>query len=133
MIVTALYTGLTGLLLLILALRVAMVRLREQVSLGVAQNRRLEQRVRAHGNLAENAPIALLMLAVLELLAAAPLLLHLLGGSFFIGRVLHAWGLSSHSGSSWQRLIGILLSWASMLVMAAMLLVESVLRYAAQV
>lgn len=128
LIITALYAGVLGLLLLILALRVAVLRMREQVALGVADNRRLERRVRAHGNLTENAPIALIMLLLLELMATAPLLLHSLGASFVLGRILHAWGLSMRSGPSWQRLSGVLLGWTSMLVMAIMLLVESALR-----
>jgi uncharacterized membrane protein YecN with MAPEG domain len=132
LIITALYAGVLGLLLLILALRVAVLRMREQVALGVADNRRLERRVRAHGNLTENAPMALILLLLLELMATAPLLLHSLGGSFVLGRVLHAWGLSVRSGPSWQRLSGVLLSWTSMLVMAIMLLVESAARLWAQ-
>lgn len=128
MMISALYTGLLVLLLLLLAIRVAMLRLRHKVALGSAENRQLERRIRAHGNLAENAPITVLMLVLLELMAAAPLLLHLLGGSFLLGRVLHAWGLSQRSGPSWQRLSGMLLSWSSMLVMALMLVGEALMR-----
>jgi uncharacterized protein len=128
MIVTALYTGLLGVLLVLLGLRVALFRMRTKVALGVAENRVLERRVRAHGNLAENAPMAMLMLALLELLAATPVLLHVCGATFVLARVLHAWGLDLRAGPSWQRLYGTILGWTAMLAMALMLLTEAVLR-----
>lgn len=132
MLITAWYTGLTLILLLVLALRVALYRLRHRIGVGVAEDRVLERRVRAHGNLSENAPLALLGLALLELLGAGTLLLHGLGVSFVLGRVLHAWGLSMNAGTSWQRLSGTLLTWTMMGTLALMLLVETTTRLLAR-
>jgi uncharacterized protein len=128
MIITAFYAGLLGLLLIGLSLRVALVRLRRRIPLGNGEDRDLERRVRAHGNFVEYAAFALLQLGLLETLGTAPLLLHLNGAAFTLGRVMHAWGLSRRSGASAGRMAGIMLTWVAILVMAVMLLLEAVLR-----
>lgn len=128
MIITAFYAGLLGLLLIVLSLRVAFARLGRRIPLGSGEDRDLERRMRAHGNFSEYAAFALLQLALLETLGTAPLLLHLNGAVFTVGRVLHAWGLSRRSGASPGRMAGIVLSWVAILIMAVMLLGEAVLR-----
>ena len=60
--------------------------------LGASPNDMLERAVRAHGNLAEYAPIMLILLYLLETLPAASATqttLHVLGGSFLLGRLMH--------------------------------------------
>lgn len=128
MIVTSLYVGVLGLLLVLLSMRVGLFRMRQKIAVGHAGNHELERRVRAHGNLVEYAPFAMLQLGLLEMFGAAPLLLHLLGASFTLGRLLHAWGMSHRTGPSFGRLSGIVLSWLAIGLMALMLLTEAVLR-----
>ena len=60
--------------------------------LGASPDDMLERAVRAQGNLAEYTPIMLFLLYLLETLPAAsvtPATLHVLGGSFFLGRLMH--------------------------------------------
>ena len=49
----------------------------------------LQRAIRAHGNFTEYAPMMLILLAFLELSEVSELRLHLLGGSFLLGRVMH--------------------------------------------
>lgn len=125
--VTALYTGLFLILLLALAASVVRRRLRGQVSLGDGGDTALRQAIRAHGNAAEYVPIVLISLGVLENMGTSAVLLHLYGGVFFLGRLLHAWGLAQPQGVSNARKGGILLSWLVMLAMAVQLIWKALL------
>jgi len=60
--------------------------------LGASPDDMLERAVRAHGNLAEYAPIMLILLYLLESLHSESLTqstLHVLGGTFLLGRLMH--------------------------------------------
>ncbi|WP_111657000.1 MAPEG family protein [Isoalcanivorax indicus] len=116
--VTALYTGLFLLLILVLAANVVRQRLGGQVSLGDGGNRTLAQAIRAHGNATEYVPVVLIGLAVLELTGAPGAALHLYGGIFFLGRLLHAIGMTRPRAVNKARQLGIALSWLIMLAMA---------------
>ena len=72
MVVTALYAGILGLWLVLLSTRVILARRSEKVSLGHGGNVSLERRMRAQGNLAEYAPMALILIGALELAGTAP-------------------------------------------------------------
>ena len=95
------------------------VRRREQISLGHGDSPELERLNRAHGNFSEYVPITLILLACLESLGAFGWVLHLGGSLILFGRVSHAYGLRHHSGASWQRIAGMLLTFAAMLYLAA--------------
>lgn len=116
--VSALYTGLFLLLMLALAANVVRQRLRGQVSMGDGGNPTLAQAIRAHGNAAEYVPLVLIGLAVLELTGAPATALHLYGGLFFLGRLLHAIGMTRPRAVNKARQLGIVLSWLIMLAMA---------------
>jgi len=125
--VTGFYTALGFLLVLLLAMGVVRQRRRAQVGLGDGGDAALSRAIRAHANLLENLPLALLMLLLLELGGLAPLWLHLFGGALILSRVLHGWGLSRRSGVSFGRFWGTAGTWLVMLVMAVMLLIQAVL------
>ena len=60
--------------------------------LGASPDDMLERAVRAHGNLAEYTPIMLILLYLLETLPAASVTqstLHMPGGAFLLGRLMH--------------------------------------------
>lgn len=119
--ITLFYAGLAGLLLLGLSFQVVALRRRFSVGLGSGEHAELERVIRVHGNFCEYAPIALLLLLVLELSGALPgAVLHALGIALILGRVLHAWGLSRTAGVSRGRFIGTLLTW--LMLLAASLL-----------
>ena len=99
------------LLLIGLAFRVASLRIRNKVGLGVGSNKTLARAMAAHGNAMENIPIALILLALAELQSANIYFLSVLGIVFTIARAMNALGVSQHAGHSFGRFYGILLSW----------------------
>jgi len=90
---TLIYGGMTALLVTLLGANVSRLR-GGGVGIGDPLTPELVRPVRAHGNAAEWVPLGILLLLVLELSGAGSrFTLHLLGGSFFLGRVLHAAGV----------------------------------------
>lgn len=95
---TALYAAALAGLFIVLSARVIVYRRTARQSLGHGGNPILERRMRAQGNLAEYAPIALIMLMILETGGLPTFLLHTLGVVLLLGRAMHAWALSSPEG-----------------------------------
>jgi uncharacterized membrane protein YecN with MAPEG domain len=116
--VTALYAGLLGVLLLVLAALVSRLRRSRRIGLGDGGDRDLQRAIRVHGNAVEWAVPALLLLLVAELNRADPVLLHACGLAIVAGRVLHAIGLSRTGGVSFGRFVGSALSWGALGVLA---------------
>jgi uncharacterized membrane protein YecN with MAPEG domain len=115
---TALYAGLVAILLLVLAARVSTFRMRTGVGLGDGGDAAFQRAIRAHANALEWSLPVLLLLLVAELTRAGPVLLHACGIGLVAGRVLHAYGLSRHSGYSFGRFSGTGLTWLVLLVLA---------------
>ena len=118
----ALWVGLHLILLLVLSVLVTRQRRKHRVSLGDGGVPALNQAIRAFGNATEYIPAALVGLGVLAVAGAAALLIHSIGFILFAGRVLHAIGLSSSSGTSWPRVAGAVATWVAYVAAAAALL-----------
>ena len=125
-LIVTFYAGLNGLIALVLAVLVVRLRAKTKTDLGSGGHPALEQAIRAHGNFIEYVPIILLLLLLLELCGTRPIVLHALGGSLTIGRILHAWGLYTTPGESFGRLSGVLLTWATLLIAVALAIVRGV-------
>ncbi len=93
-VITAAYTALVGLLAAFLTVRVIIHRGRFIVDTGDGGQPALAQSIRAHGNLTEQAPIALLLIGFAELLHAPAFAIIGLGGVMLLARLASAWGLS---------------------------------------
>jgi uncharacterized protein len=117
--ITLLFASLHALLMLALAARVAFHRHSQKVGLGDGGDKRLMRKIRVHANFVEYVPIALLLLALLELSDLPEIWLWSLGGGLLLARVLHVIGLSQRSGYSFGRFWGTLLTWVVLVVMAA--------------
>jgi uncharacterized membrane protein YecN with MAPEG domain len=127
--ITGLYSGLVALLVVGLGVRVALMRMRHRVGLGDGGVAELARAIRAHGNLVEYAPLALLLLLIAELSAAAPpAALHAAGIAVVAGRVLHAFGLSRNPNRSAGRMLGSLLTWLAIVGLALLLIVRGFVR-----
>jgi uncharacterized protein len=104
--ITSLYASLIALLLLILSARVILFRRNANINLGHGDNVTMERCIRAQANLTEYAPIALILLALLEASDWPIALLHGLGILLVFGRTLHGWALSFTSSNSFARVSG---------------------------
>lgn len=123
--ITPLYAGLIGLLLIVLSSNVSRLRVRLKVLFGDGGQPELERAIRAHANLTENAPLALILLASVEAQGFSTTVLHVLGIILVVGRVLHAYGLTRNAGTSIGRASGISLTWL-MILAASLLAIYSV-------
>ncbi len=118
----ALWAGLHIFLLLVLSVLVTRQRRKHHVSLGDGGVPALQQSIRAFGNATEYVPPALAGLAVLAIAGAPPLLIHPIGLVLFVGRVMHAVGISRSSGATLPRALGTLGTWIAYVAVGAALL-----------
>lgn len=91
--ITSIYASLSALLIVRLSLSVIKLRRENRVSVGDGGNEALQLAIRAHSNAVEYIPMALMLLLMLELNGAPKMLIHILGATLLIGRILHAMGL----------------------------------------
>jgi uncharacterized membrane protein YecN with MAPEG domain len=82
--ITAIYAALQALLAIGLVVPVGQLRAKTNVSLGAGGNPQLETAIRRHANWTEHVPIALLLMALLELNGASAGLLHGLGATLLV-------------------------------------------------
>lgn len=120
--ITTLYAGLLAILYIALAACVIRGRYKYRIGLGDGGNEDMVRRIRIHGNFAEYVPFALLLLFLVDDAQTSPVIVHILGLMLLIGRLLHAWGVSSSSGVSKGRFIGMVLTMVMIIVCAVILL-----------
>jgi uncharacterized membrane protein YecN with MAPEG domain len=121
--ITLLYAGLCTLLVLYLAGRVIAGRRGKKVGIGDGGDHELQRRIRVHANAIEYLPLALILLGGMELNGYPVAVIHAFGVLLLISRLLHAWGLSRHSGVSHGRFIGTLFTLLLMVSMALLAVV----------
>lgn len=108
--ITGLYTAICGVMVIVMVLRVVRLRRQLRVGIGDGGQKPLAQAIRVHGNAVETMPIALLLLAVLELNGGSPMVLHAFGAALVLSRFLHALGLTRYVGISFGRFWGMVLT-----------------------
>ncbi|MGH8456242.1 MAG: MAPEG family protein [Stenotrophobium sp.] len=114
MIVTPLYTGLLALWFFVLSYRVVQLR-GHGASLGDGGDPVMLRRIRAHGNFSEYVPLILLMIGMLELSHYPAYLLHALGITLLVARILHGVSLSFTEKWKFGRFYGTLLTFILLL------------------
>jgi uncharacterized membrane protein YecN with MAPEG domain len=110
--ITALYAGILALLYVALSVNVIRTRRAAGVSLGHAGDKTLERRIRAHGNFAEYAPMGLILVGLTEGLGADVVTVHGLGAALLVGRLCHAFALTSRTPRMRARVAGMALTFA---------------------
>jgi uncharacterized membrane protein YecN with MAPEG domain len=119
--ITATVAALLGLLAVFLTFRVIALRVRFRVNAGDGGHAALAQAIRAHANLIELAPLALLLLAFVEWSIAWRGVILVLGIALLVGRLASAWGLSHSLETGTARKIGASLT--SLVVVACSVLI----------
>lgn len=123
--VTAFVAAACALLLLATAILTVRARLRAKVAFGDGGVDAITRASRSHGNLAEHAPIVIILLGLLESVRANHMALMTIGAAFLIGRVAHIIGLHTPSvpgQAPLGRQVGVITTWAAMLVLSGWVL-----------
>ncbi len=123
----ALWSGLLILLLLTLSGLTVRRRRRHLVAFGDGGNEDLTSASRAFGNAAEYIPAGLVALTLLALTGANPLMIHVIGGTLMVGRIVHAIGLIFQKGPSLGRVAGMILTYLALIVAAVSLIAYGVI------
>ena len=118
----ALYVGLNLLLTLVLAINVVRHRFKGESGDPVA----LEKAVRAHGNNTEYVPIILVGLGVMAMMGASAKTISILGGTLFVARVFHAYGIQQAKVPNIFGMVGNIVTWLVMLCVATTLLLQGI-------
>ncbi len=104
--VTLLYAGLLGIMSIILSSGAGLLRGRTGVSIGDGGSPELLLAMRRHGNFTEFVPLAVILLALLEVNGVGALTVHILGAVLVIARICHALGLKADNVANPLRGIG---------------------------
>jgi uncharacterized membrane protein YecN with MAPEG domain len=114
--VLSLYAAINALIMLVLGILVVRARVKTRTEIGDGGNLTVMAAVRAHANNTEYVPVALLLMLILIPLRANAYVIHAVGATLTIGRLLHAFGLSRSVGTSVPRFLGMILTWLSYLI-----------------
>ena len=118
--ITAFYAGLIAFVFLYLSILVIRGRRSLRIGLGHGEDRHFEQLMRAHANFSEYVPITLILMLLAELNDSSEMVLHVCGVLILFGRLLHAYGLRHHYGASWQRILGMCMTFVAILLGATL-------------
>jgi uncharacterized protein len=125
MTITPLYAGILAFWYLLLSWRVVQQR-GHGVSLGDGGDAELLRRIRAHGNFSEYVVFILLLMALLEVGGMRGYLLHVIGATLVVARLLHGYALSFTQKWKFGRFWGTLLTFVLLGVTGGMCLWKGV-------
>ena len=123
MTITPLYAGLLALWFVALSVRVVQRR-GHGISLGDGGDNILLRRIRGHANFAEYVPLILLMMGFLELSRFNGWLLHGIGITLVVARLLHGYALSFSEQFKFGRFWGTLLTFILVAVLGLLCLTQ---------
>jgi uncharacterized protein len=118
--VTAFVAAACALLLLATATMTVRARLRAKIAFGDGGDDAILRASRSHGNLAEHAPIVIILLGLLESVRANHLALMIVGALFLLGRIAHVQGLHTPSEPGQAplgRQVGVITTWVTLLLL----------------
>ncbi len=123
---TAIYAAVLGVLAALLTVNVILNRVRSKVDVGDGGVAALAQAIRAHGNFAEQTPLALLLVGLVEAWGYRSLVIQGPGGALLVARLLSAWGLNSSLKQTFGRQAGATLTVLVTAISAALILYAAI-------
>jgi len=123
--IVPIYAAILAVMFVALSIRVIAVRRASKLPLGFQGDVALERRVRAQGNFAEYVPLALLLLAFVEMRGAPAWLVHAMALVLVAGRLSHAYGVSQLRESFAFRVSGMAMTFTVILSAALAILIQS--------
>ncbi len=121
--ITSLLAALFAIMLVALSFPISLRRIKLRADIGHADDPVLHRRIRAQGNFVEYAPMAVVVVGLMEAAQVGAPLVWSLAGAFALGRVLHAYGMLS--GVLPPRSAGMILTYLSFLAGAVVLAITA--------
>ena len=117
--ITAITALICAILLLLTAIDTVRQRMRAKIAFGDGGDAKIISASRSHANLAEHAPIVIIMIGLLEQAHAHHLILSAVAGFFLLGRVAHVFGLYAPMKNTppVPRQIGVIFTWVTLLIL----------------
>lgn len=123
--IVPIYAAMLAVMFVALSIRVIALRRASKLPLGFQGDVALERRVRAQGNFAEYVPLAVLLLAFVEMRVAPAWLVHAMALVLVAGRLSHAYGVSQLRESFAFRVSGMAMTFTVILSAALAILIQS--------
>lgn len=121
--ITATYAAVVAIYYIAMTGHVIATRAKTDVALGDGGNPSMLLAIRRHGNMAEYAPFALLIMGLAEMFGLGAIWLHVSGIALVAGRLLHPMGLHVAEGSMAPRIAGMLATLAAIFIPACAILI----------
>ena len=118
------YAALLAGFFIFLSMRVVQIRRQEKIGVGDGNNVRLRRAIRVHGNFSEYVPMAVVLMAFVEMQQFTAIIVHALCLALIVGRLCHAYGVSQEKEDYRFRVAGMTLTFAT-IATSALLLVGS--------
>lgn len=122
--IPALYASILALMFVGLSVRTLSTRRRLKIAIGDAGNPVMLRAMRVHSNFTEYVPLGLLMILLTAGSGANPMLVHFLGLTLLAGRVSHAYGVSQSRENYRFRVVGMALTFTSLITSSLYLLLS---------
>jgi uncharacterized protein len=121
------YAAILVLMFVLLSIRVIQMRASAKIGIGTGNDPAMERRIRVHGNFAEYVPLALLLLAFMEMQQHSRYLIHILCIVLILARVVHAIGVTPVEENFPMRVGSVLATFAVLVIASLALLIHVLL------
>ena len=125
--ITPIYASLLAGLFVFLSVRTLLFRRKLRIGIGTNDNEQMLRAMRVHSNFVEYAPLALLLILMIELIGGSNLIIHFTSIALLAGRALHAYGVSQTNENYSYRVAGMACTFTSICTSAVCLLYLSLL------
>ena len=123
-IIVPTYAAILVLIFVFLSVRVIQMRGSAKIGMGHGGNPVMERLIRVHGNFAEYVPLALLLLAFMEMQRHSIYIIHVLCIVLILARIIHAVGVTPVNENFPMRVLGVLGTFAVLVIAAISLLIN---------
>jgi uncharacterized membrane protein YecN with MAPEG domain len=120
MIITPIFSAIFAIFFVFLSIKVIKTRRNHKISMGTGQNKSVERAIRVHANFAEYVPFDLFLIAMLEINKSHSIITLILCSILLIGRLIHAWGVSTEDENFSYRVAGMVLTFSVIVFAVAM-------------
>lgn len=120
LIITSIIASILTIIFIKLSFAVIGLRRKNKIGLGSGGLESLERAIRAQGNFAEYVPFGIILIACLELNDAPWWMLAIPGIALIIGRLIHAVGINEPPPDFSKRVLGMKLTFGSLITLVAM-------------